>query len=119
MKDFKKLRIWQTGMKIVLKTYNLSKKLPKEEKYGLISQLTRAAVSIPSNIAEGSSRSSDKDYKRFLEYALGSTFELETVLISVKNIKILEKSSEIEKLQEKIIEEQKMISSFLNHLKYH
>ena len=72
MKNFKELKIWQLGMKIVKEIYLFSNFLPEHEKYGLRSQITRAAVSIPTNIAEGSSRESDKDYKRFLEMALGS-----------------------------------------------
>ena len=83
MKNFKQLRIWQTGFTIALSSYKLIETFPKEERYGLSSQITRAAVSIPSNIAEGSSRSSEKDYSRFIEISLGSSFELETqVLIS-------------------------------------
>ena len=80
MSNFKELKIWNLGIEIVLKTYQIAKFLPKEELYGLRSQINRAAVSIPSNIAEGSSRSSNRDYARFLEMALGSAFELETEL---------------------------------------
>ncbi len=71
MRKFKDLKIWQLGMEIVRDIYLLSAQLPNDEKYGLRSQVTRAAVSIPSNIAEGSSRHSDIDFKRFLEIALG------------------------------------------------
>ncbi|GIV34450.1 MAG: hypothetical protein KatS3mg031_1985 [Chitinophagales bacterium] len=67
--------------------FELAAFLPSEKKYGLKSQITRAAVSIPTNIAEGSSRNSDKDYQRFLEIALGSAFELETQWIIVKRFK--------------------------------
>ena len=81
MKNFKGLKIWQKGVDISIKSYKLISSSPKEEKYGLSSQITRAAVSIPSNIAEGSSRSSEKDYNRFIEMSLGSTFELETQLL--------------------------------------
>jgi four helix bundle protein len=86
MKNFKELRIWQLGMKIAKEIYLLSQELPDQERYGLISQITRAAVSVPSNIAEGSSRESDRDYKRFLEMALGSLFELETDLLVIEDI---------------------------------
>jgi four helix bundle protein len=116
MKDFKKLKIWQKGIDIVAATYLIANVLPKEEKYGLISQLTRAAVSIPSNIAEGSSRKSEHDYKRFLEYALGSTYELETLLISVLNIGMTKKEKLINDLINMVLEEQKMITSFLSTL---
>lgn len=78
MRNFKELKIWQKGFEVAVKSFKLTASFPKEEKYGITSQITRAAVSIPSNIAEGSSRSSEKDYNRFLELSLGSTFELET-----------------------------------------
>ncbi|MEO5946227.1 MAG: four helix bundle protein [Chitinophagaceae bacterium] len=78
MRNFKQLLIWQKGFQIAIKSYKAVSSFPKEEKYSISSQITRAAVSIPSNIAEGSSRSSMKDYNRFLEIPLGSTFELET-----------------------------------------
>ncbi len=81
MRDFRTLNIWQGGIAIVKQVYRLAESLPVEEKYGLRSQICRSAVSIPSNIAEGCSRSSQIDFKRFLEIALGSSFELETQLI--------------------------------------
>jgi four helix bundle protein len=83
VKDFKNLKIWQNGMEITDLLYDLSVNMPNTEKFGLTSQMTRAAVSIPSNIAEGSSRRSEKDYFRFCEIALGSAFELETQLLIV------------------------------------
>ena len=81
MKDFKKLRIWQKGFEIAIKAYKLTSSFPKSELYGLTSQINRAAVSVISNIAEGSSRASDKDYRRFIEISIGSTFELETQIL--------------------------------------
>ncbi|SDY42727.1 four helix bundle protein [Hymenobacter psychrophilus] len=81
MKNYKELKVWQRGLEIVAATYELVRLLPREETYGLRSQMTRAAVSIPSNIAEGSSRTSEKEYRHFLEIALGSCFELDTQLI--------------------------------------
>lgn len=81
MRNFKELKIWQKGFRIAVDSIKLVSGFPKEEKYGISSQITKAAVSIPSNIAEGSSRSSEKDYSRFIEISLGSTFELETQLL--------------------------------------
>lgn len=81
MRNFKQLLIWQKGFQIAVNSIKAVSTFPKEEKYGLSSRITRAAVSIPANIAEGSSRSSMKDYNRFLEISLGSTFELETQLL--------------------------------------
>ena len=86
MRDFKKLRIWQKGFEIAIKAYNLTSSFPKSEQYGLVSQINRSAVSIISNIAEGSSRASDKDYRRFIEISIGSTFELETQILISQSI---------------------------------
>lgn len=81
MRDFKKYDIWNDSMKLVKQVYQFSETLPKEEKFGFVSQMCRAAISIPSNIAEGTSRNSDAEFKRFLEIAIGSSFELETQLL--------------------------------------
>jgi four helix bundle protein len=84
MKNFKELKIWQKGFDIAVKSFDLVNTFPKEQKFGISSQITKCAVSIPSNIAEGSSRFSEKDYCRFIEISLGSTFELETQLLIAK-----------------------------------
>lgn len=112
MKNFRALKIWERGMEIIRKTYSLSKQLPDDERFGLCSQITRAAVSIPSNIAEGSSRTSDKDKKRFMEIALGSAFELETQFLIIKDLE-LGKSVDADKLIKILHEEQRMINSFI------
>lgn len=115
MKNYKKLKVWQTAIEIVKEVYILNGLLPENEKYGLRNQITRAAVSIPSNIAEGSSRQSDKDYKRFLEMALGSLFELETQLIILIEIGMIN-SSQLANLLTLITSEQKMLHTFINKL---
>ena len=115
MRNFKELLIWQKGIEIVRISYQISKQLPSEEKFGLVSQLIRAAVSIPSNIAEGSSRSSTKEYKHYLEIALGSTFEVETLTIIIRDL--FNEITITDRLIEMIIEEQKMLSSFISKLK--
>ena len=76
-------------MDVVTSLYQLVSKLPSEEKFGLKSQMTRAAVSIPSNISEGSERSTNKDFKRFLDISLSSSYELETQHLICKNLLIL------------------------------
>ena len=116
MTSFKRLKIWQKGMELVISIYNLSNKLPKEEKYGIKSQITRAAISIPSNIAEGSSRSSQKEFKRFLEISLGSAFELETQLLCIKKLELVP-YNQINEILNTLNEEQKMINSFMKKLK--
>ena len=79
--NFKDLKVWNLGVEIVLEVYKLTKNFPKEEMYGLISQIRRAAVSIPANIAEGFCRFSSKEHKQFLRISQGSAAELETELI--------------------------------------
>jgi len=83
MHDFQKLDVWNLAMDLAAATYDATKAYPTEERFGLQSQMRRAAVSVPSNIAEGSARSSDADFRRFLIMAKGSASELETqVLLS-------------------------------------
>ena len=115
MKNYKELNVWNKGIEIVKATYQLSKQIPSEEKYGLISQMTRSAVSIPANIAEGSSRSSDKDYARFLQIALGSAFELQTYFVILKEMRI-GKKEDMASLENLIEAEIKMIHGFLRKL---
>jgi len=78
---FKSLIVWQKAMELADVVFHLTKELPREELYGLTGQMRRAAISIPSNIAEGSRRSSKKDYAQFLRIACGSAVELETQLL--------------------------------------
>ncbi len=117
MKNFKNLLIWQKGMNIVRLTYKLTASFPSSEKYCLTGQCQRSAISIPSNIAEGSSRNGKKDQLRFMEIALGSLFELET---QVEVARMLEYSSDdlITNLVSEIDDEQKMLFSFIEKLKY-
>lgn len=116
MKDFKKLNVWQKSIELVASIYKISKDFPAPEKYGLTSQITRAAVSIPSNIAEGSSRISERDYFRFLEIALGSAFEFETQLIIVEKFGFV-KSPDFTILIDQIKTIQKMLSGLMSKLK--
>ena len=116
MTNFRNLKIWQKGMGLVLDVYKLSEILPKDEKFGLRRQITRAVISIPSNIAEGSSRSSKKDFKRFLEVSLGSAFELETQLIIIQKLNLI-RSEQVDDIINKLNEVQKMINGFINKLK--
>lgn len=115
MTNFKQLLIWQKGFRITINAISLIAKFPKEEKFNLSSQISRAAVSIPSNIAEGCSRKSPKEFSRFLEIALGSTFELETQLLISEAADYGDKEIRIQLLKD-IDEEQKMIMSFMRKL---
>jgi len=116
MRNFKQLLIWQKGFQIAVKSFDIVSSFPNQEKYALSSQITRAAVSIPSNIAEGSSRSSMKDYNRFLEISLGSSFEVETQLLIAEAVNFGEKGKR-DNLLKDIDEEQKMIMSFMSKIK--
>lgn len=115
MHNFKNLKIWQSSRQLVKEVFLLTRDFPTEEKFGLVSQILRCAYSIPSNIAEGSSRSTNKEFARFLDIALGSAFELETQLILASDINYLseDKLNEIQVLLQEI---QKMIYSFKMNL---
>lgn len=116
MRNFKNLNIWQDGMAIVKKVYELAGMMPVNERYGLTSQICRAAVSIPSNVAEGCSRTSDSDFKRYLEIALGSAFELETQLKLIKDLNLVSEYSFLE-LFDLLNKEQKSINSLISKVK--
>lgn len=89
MKTFRDLFIWQKAMTLVTNTYQITQQFPNEELFGLTSQIRRSAVSIPSNIAEGYGRESQKDFLRFINFAVSSLFELQTQIEIVKNINYL------------------------------
>jgi len=114
MKTHKDLDIWKKGLDLVTGIYGLTKSFPKEEIYGLSSQMQRAAVSYPSNIAEGAARNSKADYIRFLYIALGSLSELETQVIISKNLAY---TSDIDNLLNEIEILRKMTLNFIKHLK--
>lgn len=115
MHNFKKLTIWTKSIDLVTEIYQISKLFPDTERFGLISQMQRAAISISANIAEGSAKSSNKDFSRFLEISLGSIFELETELLVAYNLTYIDENK-FNDLQEKISELQKMIAGFKSKL---
>ena len=116
MRNFRTLEIWKNGIELVKQVYVLSQQLPSEEKFGLKSQITRAAVSIPSNIAEGCSRNSDKEFKRFLEIAMGSLFEVETQLIISQELGFIPEEN-LKFIFELLNKEARMINSLINRIK--
>ena len=111
VKDHKDLIVWQKSMDLLVEVYRLVKKLPKEENYALSDQMRRAVVSIPSNIAEGRGRSSEKDFLRFLFMARGSRAELETQILACIRLNYFE---EIE--AEPALNLSSEISSMLNSM---
>lgn len=111
MHRFKELEIWKKSRKFCTAIYNATADFPTEEKFGLANQLRRASISIPSNIAEGSSRNSQKDFSRFLEIAIGSAYEIETQLLIASDLGFL-KHGDLNSLTANIEEIIKMTSRF-------
>lgn len=93
MRDFKKYDIWKLSHALTLKIYNITKSYPKEEIYGIISQIRRASSSIPTNISEGCGRDSDLEFNRFLTIALGSASEVEYLIILSKDLNFIDENS--------------------------
>jgi four helix bundle protein len=115
MKDFRNLKVWDKAHKFVLGIYSVTNMFPKAETYGLTSQLRRAAVSIPTNIVEGSSRGSDKDFARFIQISIGSASETEYLLILCYDLKHLNEN-EYEKLCNEVINIRKMMIKLITKL---
>jgi four helix bundle protein len=115
IKDYKDLKIWQKGIEISDKIYSVTESFPKTELYGLTSQMKRASVSIPSNIAEGFMRQHSKEYKQFLYISLGSCAELETQLILANKRNYITKNK-LEELAEDINHECRMIVTLISKI---
>lgn len=92
MRDFKKYDVWKLGHEVTLEIYQITKSFPNIEKYQLVSQMQRAAYSIPSNFSEGCGRGSDKDFNRFLHICLGSAHELEYFILLAKDLEFIEEN---------------------------
>ncbi len=116
MRDFRELKVWQKSHALVIEIYKVTSSFPKEEIYGLTSQIRRASVSIPANMAEGCCRSSKDDFARFLQIAAGSASELEYLLLLSYDIKLL-KATEHETFSSHVIEVKRMLTSFIQRLR--
>ncbi len=116
MRDFTKYDVWIEGIELSVKVYEITESFPDNEKFGISSQLRRAIVSISSNIAEGCSRSSENDFKRFVEISLGSAFEVKTQLIISNKLGYL-KDDTLEELIIAIDKLSKQLNSLRNKLK--
>src|SRR5690554_5685136 len=112
MHRYKKLQVWQKSIDLAVEIYRITEKLPKQEQYGLISQINRAVISIPSNIAEGAGRNTNKEFINFLGYSLGSSFELDTQLVISHRLNYIDNPS-----FEKAIEQLDIIQNMLAKLK--
>jgi four helix bundle protein len=116
MQDFKKLKVWEKGHQLTLGIYKLTARFPKEELYGLTSQMRRAAASIVSNIAEGCGRGGRADFGRFLQMATGSASELGYQLLLAHDLNFL-KAEEYQNLERGVVEVKRMLSSLMQRLR--
>jgi four helix bundle protein len=116
MKDFRQLKVWEKSHRLALAVYKATKSFPKEELYGLTSQIRRASMSVPTNIAEGCGRNTDAEFARFLQIAMGSASETEYQLILAHDLEFL--SQEVyEKLHTDVEEVKQMLASLLKTLR--
>ncbi len=115
MHRFKELEIWKRSRLFCSKIHELTSQFPESEKFGLTNQLRRASVSIPSNIAEGSSRNSNKDFSRFLQITLGSAYEIETQLLIASDLNFIT-VNELENITSELEQIIKMVSKFKSTL---
>jgi four helix bundle protein len=115
MEDFKDLKVWAKAHQLTLAVYRRTRVFPKEEMYGLTSQLRRAAASIGANIAEGCGRRSDGEMKRFLQIARGSASELEYHFLLARDLQLLD-NDEFRNLEGKVLEVQRMLASLVQRL---
>jgi len=116
MKDFRQLKVWEKSHQLALAVYKATKEFPKEELYGLTSQIRRASMSIPTNIAEGCGRHTDADFARFLQMAMGSASETEYQLILAHDLDFLSNNS-YEQLHNEAEEVKRMLASLLKTLR--
>jgi four helix bundle protein len=115
MEDFKNLKVWTKAHELTLAIYQCTRKFPKEEMYGLSSQVRRASASIGANIAEGCGRRSDPEMKRFVQIARGSASELEYHLLLARDLQLLT-GDEFKNLEAKVFEIQRMLASLSQRL---
>ena len=115
LKNYKDLNVWQKSYNLCLVVYRLTKDYPREEIYGLVSQLRRVAVSIPSNIAEGYGRKTTSDYLRFLYIAYGSVYEFETRIMISGDLDYIKKDI-LKEIGENITEVERMLKGLINSL---
>jgi four helix bundle protein len=116
MKDFRQLKVWEKSHLLALAMYKVTNQFPKEELYGLTSQIRRASMSIPTNIAEGCGRNTDADFARFLQMAIGSASETEYQLLLSHDLGFLNKE-QYDKLNVDVTEIKRMLASLLKTLR--
>ncbi|OYV87662.1 MAG: four helix bundle protein [Planctomycetia bacterium 21-64-5] len=116
MKDFKELQVWQKSHALVLKVYRASRSFPSDERFGLTSQVRKAAAAIPTNIAEGCGRSTDADLARFADIASGSASETEYELLLARDLEYIDRKTHAE-LTKDIVEVRRMLMGFVRYLR--
>ena len=116
MRNFRNWDVWIGSIELTKKIYLLTANFPADEKFGLKSQIQRAAVSIPANISEGAGRESDKDLSRFLSIAIGSSFELETLLILAGDLSFIQRE-DLKPITDQLEIIQKQLNAFIQKLK--
>ena len=116
MQDFRNLKVWEKAHILTLDVYRVSKIFPREEMYGLTSQLRRASVSIAANIAEGSCRKGAADFARFLQMAAGSASEVEYHLLLARDLELL-KAVDCKRLSDEVVDVKRMLASLLQKLR--
>jgi four helix bundle protein len=112
VQDFRKLQVWQKSYQMALDVYRITRSFPKEEMYGLTSQMRRAAVSVPANIAEGCGRFTDAELLRFLDISMGSASELDTYLMLCRDLEYLDPGIQTP-LAEKAAEVKRMLTALI------
>ncbi len=116
MKDFRNLQIWNRSHGLTLEIYRLTREFPKTETYGLVSQMRRSASSIPTNIAEGCGRNTDRDFARFLDNSMGSASELEYQLILAHDPEYIPRET-FERTISELTEIKRMLNAFIQKLR--
>ncbi len=116
MQDFRNLKVWENAHALTLAIYKATQTFPKQEQYGLTSQIQRAAVSIPANIAEGCAKATDADFARYLQIAMGSSSELEYLLLLTHDLSYLPDEA-YTKIHTSLVQVRKMLNSFLQTLR--
>ncbi len=116
MKDFRRLKVWHKAHELVLLTYRETARFPLEERFGLTSQLRRACVSIPANLAEGCGRHTDQDFARFVDYSMGSASEVEYHLLLARDLGLLNSDAHAN-LDGRTTEVKRMLASLLGRLR--
>jgi len=114
MRDFKKLKLWEKAHLLVLEIYKVTSKFPKEERYGIVDQMRRSAVSLPNNIAEGCGRNTKKELLYFLNISMGFASELEYLLLLSYDINYL--NTNYKKLNDDLIEVRKMLNKYMQKI---